>query len=618
MISWGGYGLGASLPWVLVGIPIGIATLAYIYRQKGLESPRVVSSLFLLRKLPQYERQRRTFLPPLQFWIEVGALCALIAIVSMVYASDSRKHVAIVLDTSKSMSALHPEGDSRLEVAKTYAEIDIREAGGDARFSIYSAGDSLRRVSDKMGDDDDSLASEEAISVVKEIRQSFEEDRLERLVLSLQASGDFEQIRVYTDKRSAPLKSLSGIVVSSLPINQASLSNLWISDVQLEDRGTTERNVLVTLRAVGFNEQNVTVTSTCFSERDSAIVQESVKTHTLSDEKNDRVEIPIGRQVSGFCHIVAKKMPSANIDAIESDNHAWIVPNNSTASIELVSMFSPKELKLEGLSRYTFLPRREGVRSATRPTIFHQTSPSDAPSHSTLIIAPSRDSVFSNVDLVETIVESSSSPTRWSESHPILRYVRPSLMKLPKATILNCPVGSEGVLHVERGPILCVGSNQGARYIVTGFELFPFEGSKNPTLSILTLNIFKYLFDEEVSHTTSQAFPRQNTLVQTFKGVDATELSKAFSARVFPGVYRQAVAPGETDSLVAINFVSDSESDVRTVDTVKLAGSDMSAKKSTLQMGRINLEHSFVLIALLAFIFDLGMRILRRKRWGDS
>ncbi len=613
MISWGGYGLGASLPWVLAGIPIGIATLAYIYRQRGLESPRVVSSLFLLRKLPQYERQRKTFLPPLQFWIEVGALCALIAIVSMVYASDSRRHVAIVLDTSKSMSALHPEGSSRLEVAKTYAEIDIREAGGDDRFSIYSADDSLQRVSDKIGDDDESLASEEAILVVKEIRQSFEEDLLGRLVLSLQASGDFEQIRVYTDKRSASLESSSGIVVSSLPINEASLSNLWISDVQLEDRGTTKRSVLVTLRAVGLKEQNVTVTSTCFSERDSAIVQESVKTHTLSDQKNDRVEIPIGQQVSGFCHIVAKKMPSANIDAIESDNHAWIVLNNSTASIELVSMFSPKELKLEGLSRYTFSPRREGLPSATKPTIYHRTSPPDAPSHATLIIAPSKGSTFLNSDLVETIVTKSSSPTRWSESHPILRYVRSGLMKLPKATILDCPVGSEGILHVERGPILCVGSNQGARYVVTGFELFPFEGSKNPTLSILTLNILKYLFDEEVSHTTTQTVPGENTLVQTFKGVDTTIRSTAF-----PGVYRRVTDVGSSDSLVAINFISDSESDVRAIDTVELAGGNIVPNKSNLQTGRITLEHGLVLIVLVAFCCDLGMRILRRKRWGDS
>lgn len=613
MISWGGYGLGASLPWVLTGIPLGIATLAYIYRQRGIESPRVVSTLFLLRKLPQYERQRKTFLPPLQFWIEVGALCALIAIVSMVYASDSRRHIAIVLDTSKSMSALHQEGASRLEVAKTYAEIDIREAIGDARFSIYSAADSLQRIRGEERDDDESLTSVEAISAVQEVKQSFEEDALEHLVSSLRASGDFEQIRVYTDKRSAPLESSSGIVVSSLPINEASLSNLWISDVRLEEREGGERILVVTLRGVGLNGQDVTVTSTCFSERDSVILQETAKTCTISEERTSSVEISTGRQESGFCHIVAKKMPSGNIDAIESDNHAWIVLTSSAVSIELVSMFSPEQLKLKGLSQYAFSPARDGIRSPIKPAIYHQTSPVDPPSNSTLIIAPSRGSTFLNADLVETVVEKTSSPTRWSESHPVLRYVRPGLMKLPKATILTCPIGSEGVLHVERGPILCVGSYRGARYVVTGFELLPFEGSKNPTLSIVTLNIFKYLFDEEVSDGTTQTHPGKNNLVQTFKGIDA----RVTSTKI-PGVYRRVVGAGESDGLVASNLISDRESDVRTVGTVKLAGGGVLPKESTLQMGRINLENGLVLLALLTFCFDLCMRILRRKRWGES
>ena len=69
----------------------------------------------------------------------------------------------------------------------------------------------------------------------------------------------------------------------------------------------------------------------------------------------------------------------------------------------------------------------------------------------------------------------------------------------------------KSIINSEQGSILFAGESRGFRFAVLGFEIFPFEGSKTPALSVLTLNLLNWLANtRSLSKTANFYYPDES------------------------------------------------------------------------------------------------------------
>jgi hypothetical protein len=184
------------------------------------------------------------------------------------------------------------------------------------------------------------------------------------------------------------------------------------------------------------------------------------------------------------------------------------------------------------------------------------------------------------------------------------------------------------------------------RYIITGFELFPFDGLRSPTVSIFTLNILRWLFASEAQSTGSpqpgQSLPQSGTLsvgplVLPSEAVSARmlapqelSLTKGDSRSALipaPGIVaiRKQDAGSQDELLLAANSLSAEESDVSHRTTLRSppAKADSSrSNQSALHGAAENREktffqHTLTLLLLAVLLADLIRRIATRSRWGN-
>lgn len=618
MTAFGGLSVGASLPWFLFGIPIGVFALWYIFRRKGHQKPRIISSLFLLRQLPQIESRQKTFIPPLQFWLEVALITAVIALISNVYIKDTRRTIAVLLDVSKSMSALHGEGESRLDTAKRYAKSDMLATDTDVRFVIYSADDSLRPIGK------DALGSfhsrSEAIRSVELVTQSYREDSLQRIIDELRQNSGLDEIWVYTDKQSDSPSKQGRMQVTTIPAASAGLGNVWISSAEIVSASTNSVPLVdVDIRHVGLEGQSGSVRLTCYSGRDKAIVASDVTRLTRLKKEVKTIRLSLPKDGWRYCYLEVSLSPSSVRDSLVNDNRVWLVNSEEQRVVYVTSPLSVEALKIDKILPYRFRTFSPEDVHPTHSAIFHRVAPPKSFYRNFLSIVPPQGLKLEPTSVGTRQVPGMARLTRWIESHPIMRYVRPGAMRLPNPYVLKCPWGSEGVMFVEQGAVMCVGQRGVSRYVITGFELFPFDGNQNRALSILTLNIFKYLFAEK-EPADDVNFPTTR-----IEAVHADGMQVDGGAVTFPivsaGVYRVFNKGDKNGTLKAINLISNRESNLIDIEKVSVDSLEGESKRDphtiieASSSSDPSAEHFFLLAALIACFSDIALRIVKRTSW---
>ena len=195
------------------------------------------------------------------------------------------------------------------------------------------------------------------------------------------------------------------------------------------------------------------------------------------------------------------------------------------------------------------------------------------------------------------------------------------------------------MLFSASGPIACAGEEDGQRYVILGFEIFPFDGLRTPTLSIFTLNTFQWLLnatrvgatdivstgvvrlpasDQDVTHEVRMVAPRDQQLAAgRLKSVEVHE----------PGVIvvREMRQGAQREQLLAINSISDQESDLALEMPIQIApggvGTKRSAQESTLVKGArdaTRYEFFFAWLAVVMLALDLCRRIIARSGWQEG
>lgn len=655
MISLFGSSIGALSPWFLTAIPCGAALLVYIFRRKGVANPQITSSLFLLRQLPEYLPSRKRFIPPLQFWLELIACILLALAVSGIFSAQTGEQIAIVIDNSKSMAALQVSGDTRLESARRIAQSDIATSPSTSRFTLLTTntrGSLTPNTSKDHSQDAPAESASHTLATLKTVAQSYEPDRLQPLLDTLAASKNYDAVWVYTDKERAGQDVNPRIKVITIPADTTSLSNAWIDSVThkvLNQSGSKEVGQLtVTISSAGQGAQSIKASAICTDRASGstfslAPVPVLFRASTTSTVSLGPLEAPWS-----YCRVQLQSDTSQSKDAITLDDEAWITRSSSQGAITLFSALSPKELGLTSLPyEVAAADTLSNSRNATQ-AICHRTLPErKTPTIPNLIVMPpSGSKLWSNGSVAPSELRALE-VTRWDTSHPLMQYVQPALLSIPSATILTCPDSAKPILFASAGALACAGEEGGVRYVITGFELFPFDGLRSPTVSIFTLNALRWLFSSDTASSGSHqgTRPLQGGALQVgplalpadiksvrFIAPEESTLSRGELRNVTistPGI----IALGKDDSsqqdderLLAANAFSVEESDTSLRHTVTLPApktppterSETSSTSLTERPEKTHLESVLTLLLLGVLLADLLRRIVTRSRWGGA
>lgn len=608
MVTLFGTSLAASAPWFLAGIPLATALLVYIFRAKGRGARLTVPTLFLLRQLPEHLPARRRFVPPLQFWIELLGLTLLSLAAAGLVLSDRGKRVAIVIDTSKSMATVQPSGETRLAAATRLAASEITGTITPTRYTVFSAVDALSRASSEH------TTAREALSSLNALTQSHGEDRLASGVASLLSSGSYDSIWIFTDKIIQGDTATLPIRFTTIPSEPSTTPNVWIRS--LAARATPQGDTLdLTLSLAGPREVAVIANATCTHGAE----QFDLPATRLALTPATPAEVTLGllKRPWSFCRVSLSPQGENMSDTLSLDNEGWIANTAQSDLVLLKSPLSPAELGLTGISRLAITT--DDSLADARDTIFHRQAPPTVPSRPSLVVLPPLGSLPWKGGRALAPSAQRVEITRWSETHPILQYVQPTLIALPSATVLECPESATPIIFSAHGPLMCAGEEGGVRYVVTGFELFPFDGLRTPTVSILTLNLVKWLFQSGSRATTNDSLSSFTVPMGATEAREIAPAPRAFDLAQSRSltISRPSVLSLTADratSFVAFNAFSDAESDTSHSATLPLP--QHTATTTARTPTATPLQTALAIAALLVLLADIVRRILRRSRWG--
>ena len=209
--------------------------------------------------------------------------------------------------------------------------------------------------------------------------------------------------------------------------------------------------------------------------------------------------------------------------------------------------------------------------------------------------------------------------TRWIQSHPLLRYVNPTLLLIERAAALRCPESSLSIILSSSGALACAGESGGFRYLVTGFEIFPFEGLSTPTITVLTLNAFKWLFNSATPlgaiNLGRSIFPSGAKELRSVMPLSAAPLLTDSNVVMInaPGIVSYRSEKDSTAKFLAFNLFSEQESDLARAQTISIEATTQGA--SLKQRAPLALASWLALLALIVLLIDIAIRIKRSSSW---
>lgn len=611
MISLFGATLSATSPWMLLAIPAAVSLLVYIFRVRGTAQSAVVSSLLFLKELPRRPIGRKVFVPPLQFWLELAILVLLILAASGLLLTRSGKHVAVVVDSSLSMGALYGSGGTRLEQAKRIASLDLTRASDSTNYTVLSSTNELTPLSAAHD------SSSDALTAVKSVTQSYRADALSEHVQSLLLDPMYDAVWVYTDRELQGGPPSSRLIVNQLPVEPATQTNAWIKDVQKKGGDMLS----VSIGYGGSTPRDALVDGECYNAGATSASKIAPRTVRLTPQESATTELVVPKSSWTYCRVHVRLQDASLFDSLPLDNEGWIAHTVPSSSIRVVGPLAPEQLGLVTIPSMTFTTAR-AEPGEEPPTIYHRQSPSIAPTNATLVVMPPAGELPWGGSVLEK--ESKGSEiTRWDDSHPLLAYVKPALITLRDARILECPPSATPILFSASGAVACAGEDRGARYVITGFELFPFDGSKNPTMSILTLNIFKWLFQSGGAHSSGNlpATLPITDAVSSAEYVAPSPSTLAISAKGIapkgPGIVALKHTDG-SERYLALNAFESEESNLSKPSSLSISPQAQMPRPATAGSSSQNLISWFISFALLVIGADLLRRLVRRVRWSDA
>lgn len=612
MISFLGYTFSAAASWLLLGIPVGLTALVYIYRARGVVAEAVVSTLLFLRQLPEQPTARKRFSPPLQFWIDLAVLSLLSLAAAGILAVNAGKRIAVVVDSSLSMSAQGPSGATRFADATRLAAADVASLLGPARFTVYSAAGTLSLASEP------DLSAAAAATAISKIVSTLEPDRIDSALKLMLSNGSFDAVWLYTDMPLREAGTAPNLRVTTIHSDPALAKNSWIRAVE-----ASSSTLLVQVASCGNGAHVVSLSAQCFSEDSLPVGSPLSSSMTAPAGAPTAVRLSPLAADWRYCKIVLRPEGTGS-DTLSADNEAWVTRPAQNAAIQILSPLDLRDLGLQNISGYSFLrlpSADDPLFSSSTPTIVHRMQPPAQISAPLLAVVPPPGKLPWGGE-VGVVPSTDLTVTRWDASHALLQYVNPTLISVPAALPLSCDAGAQEILSSSTGALACAGARAGQRYIVSALELFPFDGAASPTVSILTLNAMKWLFGAEAGASSSSLTPGRAALaagatdVRYIAPIAAPVAISQDAPAMLPslGIVAFTPAGSRQAQLRAVNIFSDDESDLSRQRSIEVPQDVKSAAQPD-RRAPLPFSHWLAALALAVLVADILRRIRARSAW---
>ena len=499
---------------LLLALPLLL--LPYLLRQR--HHRRVVPALFLYQDISSPVRRRlwgRIRLSPL-FLLQLLILLLLVAIAARpVLRYDAAGKVAIVLDTSASMQARDPSGQSSVfAVAKKKIQQELANIPAERAVSIFTTnplGAIPKDLLDPLVGSADTgrliTTGSDMQAVLESVRVSDAPDpseaTLSAFFAQLLRDRDFERALFVTDRpvTSPPGEPTAGHVLRTVTLNSAQ-PNIGISTFRLYRSPFFPDEIHATV--------GIHAAQDALSQLNSGqMVIEDGQTHQRLAAQ------PLSRtapQTFSFSRLPPTTTYRARIlfdegegggqdkDGLAVDNAAYaVLPPLEEIAVLLVtptpevgdSLGQIPNLTLTLMTPQDYDPATVTQASAFRCILFHLTAPEALPpTPAAFFLPPDDNPLFS-------LGQGARQPalTHWTHGHPLTSYVTFPLLTPAYAQALQPSGWNTPVIESTVGPLLLAGERAERRYVVTGFDLLPYLGTRNLPASILTLNILGWLSD---------------------------------------------------------------------------------------------------------------------------
>ena len=525
---------------------------------------------------------------PLLFFLQLIFLALLVlGLGDPVLTTNLPEKIAILLDNSASMQTVEGE-KSRFEIAKEKARQLLGSLAPDTRVSLFLTVPGL----DPIGAD---LNPGEALGLMEPLSPydlGEPQGEYEQFLSRLSKESSYDRIVFFTDYRvrepgrSTEVisvgESQGNVAITSFVLTRSFASDRLQATVEVTNFDSKVRKVKLSLKGDG-----KTLSS---------------KTPTIAARKTATVFF------AGFPYSSYYEAELQLRDALSLDNVRYaVLPAFNGKSVLGVSPRRDALRSLRGIPGLRVKVISPDAYKGNggqeqRLEIFHYSAPQVLPKNDALFVLPPKGNPL--VSLGGPLSEPTI--TDWRDPHPLTRYVNFALFRPSYARPVVPPLLAKKIIEGPEGPLAVVVRRQGFRYLVLGFDPFPYLAQANLPMSIFTLNLLSWFFEGLGDSTTATGEPlrlpshKGATLVGP-KGqrVNVGEGTDLFSRTFLQGIYR--VDQGGDEKVRAVNFDDVSESDLSHLATLNLTrGVGEPAIRST----TLSLWPYLVLVSILLLFLE--------------
>ena len=500
---------------LLLALPLLL--VPYLLRQRYQR--RVVPALFLYQDISSPARRRlwgSLRLSPL-FLLQLLIFLLLVAIAARpVLHYDTAGKIALVLDTSASMQARDPLGQTSLfEVAKAKIQQELANIPVEHPISIFTTNPlgAVSALADSADAGEPLTVGSDRQAVWERMRASDAPDpsdeTLSAFFVRLLRDHDFEHVLFVTDRPVAqpPGEQTSRLALRTVTLGSAQ-PNIGISTFRLyrslffPDEVHATVGIHATENALSrLPLRQVVIEDSQTQQRFAAqqIGQPAAQTFSFSRlplSTSYRARILFGEGEGG----------GQNKDGLAVDNEAYAILSPLEEIAVLLVSPTPEvgdsleqipNIKLTLMTPQDYDPATVTSASEFMCILFHLTAPEVLPPMPAAFFLPPDDNPLFSLG------QSARQPTltHWTHGHPLTSYVTFPLLTPAYAQALHPSGWNTPIIESTVGPLLLAGERAGRRYVVTGFDLLPYLGTRNLPASILTLNILGWLPDRTSQST---------------------------------------------------------------------------------------------------------------------
>ncbi|MGB9596004.1 MAG: vWA domain-containing protein [Candidatus Poribacteria bacterium] len=545
--------------------------LIFLYILRLRRKVQIVSSNILweqsiedIKANTLFQRLRKNLLLPLQVLILALIIFALAR--PFIFGSISiARNIVVIIDASASMKAVDVK-ESRFDFAKSSIINIIDNLDRGVKMTIIRSADNptivcesisdksiLKDIIDKQKPSDTisdlTLAIKLADSLVKDIPKS-------EIIIFSDGTGNLQNQTIDVD-----------VPVRFAKIGKESANNIAITNLDVIEEQSTNK-ALVNIRNYGIKSQSVAM--------------EIYHNNNLIDVK--KVSIPANEQRSVIFDkiIFTDGVLEASIDAkddLSIDNKAYYVLHKpKQPKILLVGDNIFLEKALETLITKARLDKKDSVIDIIKDNydlvIFDSFVPEIEPKTNAIYINPDGDLPYAKF----LSIKKNPSVMNWDRSHPLMRFVDLSELRLDYVKEFNMPPWMKSIAESESCPLIWYGMNRRNGVIVLPFDIKP-DLNRNfgliPAFPIFISNALDLLMETKANWTNVKAgetihtvFKEAGNQVLTVKKPNGDEVSSKLQNGIFTftetdtvGIY-QVIGRG-IDEKFSVNLFNEVESDIR-------------------------------------------------------